>query len=47
MHIEISYQKEIIPHETVSLEYMTDGDKSYVFIRDESKCTLHAVVVLY
>lgn len=46
-NIEVSYKKEITPHETVSIEYTTDSEKSYVFIRDESKCTLHATVVLY
>lgn len=45
--IEISYKKEIGPREEVLVEYATDGGKSYVFIWDESKCILHATIIMY
>jgi len=44
--IEVSYRKEITLHEEVLLQYATDGEKSYVYIWDESGRILHAVVVM-
>jgi len=46
-NIEISYKKEITLHEEVLLEYAIDSGKHYVFIWDENRSTLHAVVLLY
>jgi len=44
--IEVSYRKEITLHEEVLLQYATDGEKSYVYIWDDSGRILHAVVVM-
>jgi len=45
--IEVSYKKEITLHEEVLLEYATKGEKNYVFIWDEGKSILHALVIMY
>jgi len=46
-NIEVNYKKEIKLHEEVFVEYATDDKKSYVYIWDKSKDTLHATVVMY
>lgn len=46
-NIEVSYKKEIKLHEEVLLEYAADGGKNYVFMWDESKRLLHAIVIMY
>lgn len=46
-NVEASYKKEIKLHEEVLLEYAADGEKTCVFIWDESRRILHATVLMY
>jgi len=46
-NIEVCYKKEVKLHEEVLLEYAAEGGKHYVFIWDESRCKLHATVIMY
>lgn len=46
-NVEISYRREIKPHETVNLELYEDGEKRCVVIRDRDDASLHAYITLY